>query len=292
MDDLISKKNVMPGSLFITDVKTSPDVSSVTIGGFGRVVKGEHKGQQVALKVLRSHRNGPRKDSGREAVAWGTLTKHRFVLPLMGVFEDKLRLFLVLPFMKNGTLSEWRKKKPPLVDIHSRMSEVAEGMRHIHSEGIVHGDLRGENILLDANFHCQIADIGLTQNSDAIITLSASGFLFNYAAPELFVTQSESDSDDVPYEGHDLHKGSKTVKTDIYAYGCLYYAIWFNTVPFQGKFEYQIMRLVTSGGRPSQLESPRMDGGTWNVIQSCWKPDPSSRPTSDDIKTQLKALGF
>ena len=57
MDDLISKKSVMPGSLFITDVKTSPDVSSVTIGGFGRVVKGEHKGQQVALKVLRSHRN-------------------------------------------------------------------------------------------------------------------------------------------------------------------------------------------------------------------------------------------
>ena len=79
-----------------------------------------------------------------------------------------------------------------------------------------------ENILLDANFHCQIADIGLTQNSDAIITLSASAFLFNYAAPELFVTQSEGD---VVYEDHDLQKGSKTVKTDIYAFGCLYYAV-------------------------------------------------------------------
>ena len=88
-------------------------------------------------------------------------------------------------------------------------------------------NINKENILLDANFHCQIADIGLTQNSDAIITLSASGFLFNYAAPELFVTQSESDSDDVLYEGHDLHKGSKTVKTDIYAFGCLYYAVRF-----------------------------------------------------------------
>ena len=144
MDDLISKKSVMPGSLFITDVKTSADVSSVTLGGFGRVFKGEHKGQQVALKVLsRSQRNvssfadlvavyrsdffdqgSPRKDIGREALAWASLTKHRYVLPLMGVFEDKLRLFLVLPSTTNGTLSEWRKKKPPLGDIHSRVSKI------------------------------------------------------------------------------------------------------------------------------------------------------------------------
>lgn len=169
-----------------------------------------------------------------------------------------------------------------------------------------------ENIFLDADFHCQIADIGLTQNSDAIITLSASTFLFNYAAPELFITQSEND-DDILYEGQDSHKGSKTVETDIYAFGCLYYAvrfsfldlvglvllsratslqIWFDAVPFQGKYEYQIMRLVTSGGRPDRLETPRMNSATWKVIQSCWKDDPLLRPTSEDIKTQLKALGF
>ncbi|KAF8690274.1 hypothetical protein AX14_003036 [Amanita brunnescens Koide BX004] len=287
MYDLISKRNVMPGSLFLTDVKANTDI--IAIGGFGRVFKGEHKGQPVALKVLtRGHKNGSlRKDSGREALAWRSLTKHRFILPLMGVFEDKLQLFLVLPFMANGTLSEWRKRNqaPPLGDIHNLILEVAEGLQHIHSEGIVHGDLRGENILLDANFHCQIADIGLTQNSDAIITLSASAFLFNYAAPELFVTQSEGD---VVYEDHDLQKGSKTVKTDIYAFGCLYYAIFFNTVPFQGKYEYQIMRLVTSGGRPRRLESPRMDNSTWTIIQSCWRNNPVLRPAIEDIRTQMQ----
>lgn len=138
MYDLISKRNVMPGSLFLTDVKANTDI--IAIGGFGRVFKGEHKGQPVALKVLtRGHKNvglllflsfavlicfdkgSLRKDSGREALAWRSLTKHRFILPLMGVFEDKLQLFLVLPFMANGTLSEWRKRNqaPPLGDIHN-----------------------------------------------------------------------------------------------------------------------------------------------------------------------------
>lgn len=57
MDDLITKKNVMPGSLFITDVKTSADVSSATIGGFGRIFKGEHKGQPVAMKLLSTRKS-------------------------------------------------------------------------------------------------------------------------------------------------------------------------------------------------------------------------------------------
>lgn len=79
------------------------------------------------------------------------------------------------------------------------MLEVAEGVDYIHSEGIVHGDLRGvcilhrvssidpylrllqENILLDSESHCKISDIGLTWHSDAT-TLS----VLNFSAPELF----------------------------------------------------------------------------------------------------------
>lgn len=50
---LISKKDVMPRSLFVTDVKSKVDVSGIAIGGFGCIFRGEHKGDLVALKVLR-----------------------------------------------------------------------------------------------------------------------------------------------------------------------------------------------------------------------------------------------
>ena len=93
---------------------------------------------------------------------WGSLC-HKFVLPLLGIYEDKSakQIFLVSPYMKNGTLAQWRKNTNPSVTevekrvrffsicrswvlIHRRkILEVAKGIKYIHSEGVVHGDLRG-----------------------------------------------------------------------------------------------------------------------------------------------------
>ena len=48
------------------------------------------------------------KDLIREAIPWGSLS-HRFILPLLGIYAENSRLFLVSPFMANGTLRQWRK---------------------------------------------------------------------------------------------------------------------------------------------------------------------------------------
>ena len=47
------------------------------------------------------------KDLIREAVPWGSLS-HRFILPLLGIYAENSRLFLISPFMANGTLRQWR----------------------------------------------------------------------------------------------------------------------------------------------------------------------------------------
>ena len=100
------------------------------------------------------------KDFRREALMWRSLS-HNLVLPFLGIYENESASFLVSPYMKNGTLVQWRKKAnpsmaeiqervwlpllPPVADIDSprKMLEVAHGMEYIHSEGVVHGDLRG-----------------------------------------------------------------------------------------------------------------------------------------------------
>ena len=94
---------------------------------------------------------------------WRSLT-HRSVLPFLGIYElehgTAPQFFLVSPYMTNGDLAQWRKKTNPAVaDVEERVSflpsalyqpspsskirEVAKGMEYIHSEGAVHGDLRG-----------------------------------------------------------------------------------------------------------------------------------------------------
>ena len=93
---------------------------------------------------------------------WGCLS-HKFVLDFLGIYQDERmeQFFLVSPYMKNGTLAQWRKYANPsvtevekrvwlsvlllFVDIHPvrKILEVAQGLEYIHSEGVVHGDLRG-----------------------------------------------------------------------------------------------------------------------------------------------------
>ena len=64
-----------------------------------------------------------KKDFCREALAWRSLV-HKFILPLVGIFEEKSQQFLVSPLMKNGTLTQWRKSKPlpPEADINRLVS--------------------------------------------------------------------------------------------------------------------------------------------------------------------------
>ena len=52
MFKLITETNVIPKSLFITDVKIDTELGATNIGGIGRVFRGEHKQQVVALKLL------------------------------------------------------------------------------------------------------------------------------------------------------------------------------------------------------------------------------------------------
>ena len=121
------------------------------------------------------------------------------------------------------------------------MLEVAEAIQYLHSEGMVHGDLHGVcnsisnlpeshlivyqgNVLLDSDFHCQITDFGLTRCSEATVAWTTKTFVAHYAAPELFGMCSVCNK--MGCDGcHPEHRTTKTLETDVYAFGCLYYEV-------------------------------------------------------------------
>ncbi|KAF8710136.1 hypothetical protein AX14_013425 [Amanita brunnescens Koide BX004] len=282
MFTLLAQMPVTPKSLFITSVSV-PDSSSnyVNMGGFGVVFKGKYKGKYVALKLLYRGSQGNdslERDFCREVLAWRSLS-HPYILPLLGIFERESQIFFVSPYMENGTLANWRKSnKPGVKEIRQRILEVADALRYIHSEGIVHGDMRGENVLLDASFHSQVADFGLTRHSDMTVTHSTATLSLNFAAPELFGIEDSA------------RKRAKTCQTDVYAFGCLYYQIYFNAVPFAELSQFQIMRHLADGERPIRLEMPRMEDGEWDIIQRCWVAKPSVRLNVEDVVKTMASI--
>ena len=162
------------------------------------------------------------------------------------------------------------------------------------------------NVLLDSGFHCQITDFGLTRHFDATVVQSTKTFVSNFAAPELFGMCSECCQQKC--KGCSNAYRRKTMETDVYAFGCLYYAvrlkyvqliqrmkrwiaqIFFDTIPFQGEGPLQIMAAVTSGARPGRLESPGMEDNVWNLIQNCWTSKPSERPTMGEVVNTLTTV--
>jgi len=141
MFKLIAKTDVTLKFLFIADVKIESYRDTLGFGGYGRVIKGEHKGHHVALKMLDKEvscyhflrlcfnktdlfgKGTRKKDFCREALAWRSLD-HHYILPLTGIFEEKSQQFLVSPLMMNGTLTQWRKSQPPpdVANVHKLVS--------------------------------------------------------------------------------------------------------------------------------------------------------------------------
>ncbi|SRR6266550_3166418 len=128
------------------------------------------------------------------------------------------------------------------------MLEVAEAIQYLHLEGIVHGDLHDvsillsylpissshplqRNVLLGPDFHCQITDFGLTRHSEATVTRSTTTLTLNFAAPELFGVCANCGLLECNGCQGDVQHRSKTMKTDVYAFGCLYYAVGFKCSP-------------------------------------------------------------
>lgn len=118
----------------------------------------------------------------------------------------------------------------------------------------------------------------------------------NYAAPELMGMCSKC----LSFECHGCpgHIKGETRETDVYAYGRLYYVVspvaylarlmvtvqvFFDAIPFEGQRQNQIINLIASGKQPRRQDSPRMNDGTWNLVEHCWFRDPSGRPTMEEI---------
>ncbi|KAF7377563.1 Protein kinase domain-containing protein [Mycena sanguinolenta] len=259
----------------------------VTGGGFGDIWKGLIGGQNVCVKVMRifgdSNITAALKEFGREAVIWRQLY-HPNVLPFFGLYYLEDRLCLVSPWMGNGHVIEFIKShKPADTKRLTLILDVALGLRYLHGQKVVHGDLKGLNILVTPSHRACIADFGVSSIADSITvrfthsTVTARAGTARYQAPELFRMEDPAK----------IHDGS-----DIYAFACVCYEILTCQVPFHElQNDMAVMTKVTGGHRPqrpgSSSGTTTLDG-LWNLMQKCWEGDAEKRPTALKVVEHLE----
>ncbi|KAL0571381.1 serine/threonine protein kinase, AGC [Marasmius crinis-equi] len=224
---LVNKHHVLPGSLFVNEI-TKEGTHPLGGGGFSDIWKGRSKDQSLCLKVLRIHVQGDlrkrekvAKEFYKEALLWTQLS-HPNLLPLLGV---NTTLFpqgfcLVSPWMVNGDVITFLS----LNTDHDRFTailEIAAGMAYLHSLKIVHGDIKGANVLVNEQGRCHLADFGLAvtaAGTTSLVTTSTSNTRgsLRWMAPELFRLGGDNS-----FANNEIQKPKTTTfARDIYAFAC------------------------------------------------------------------------
>lgn len=263
-------------------------------GGLADIWKGELsiKGsrQTVAIKVIRSAWS--RSDQHeqlkmkllREAKVWSKL-HHPNITPLYGICFDlgtQSAPCLVSPYFKHGNVARYLEEKPEA----NRMKlvfEVATGLTYLHSHRIVHGDIKSSNVLVNDDHDACLTDFGLAR------TLETSGFTTEsvcgtcrWMAYEL-IAPCEEEEESVP---------RVTVATDIWAFGMTVLEILSGELPFfQLKYDTAVMLCVMRGGRPKRETYPVISRNIWTMLEQCWHPDPSRRPSMETLSMFFDTRG-
>ncbi|KAJ6536560.1 kinase-like domain-containing protein [Mycena vulgaris] len=258
--------------------------SLVAGGSFGDVFKGFLYGQTVAIKMMRVFKESDidalLKEFGREALIWRQLC-HPNLLPFFGLYYFQKRLCLVSPWMENGHMREFLQKESYDTDcLLSLILDVALGLEHLHDKGVVHGDLKGDNIFITPSHRACIADFGLS----SIITPISSLRFTN--------SSKRTQGGTIRYQAPELHQGRHNdLRSDIYAFACVVYELLTGKPPFPELYmDGMVIHAVLEGRRPPRPAScsgtPVLNG-LWNLLQNCWKEQPEMRPTAAQIVEQL-----
>lgn len=221
-------------------------------GGMGIVLRGRHKviGKRVAVKVLRADLAGDAELTERfltEAKAASSVG-HPNIVEIFdyGKLADGSAYF-VMEYLEGQSLATVLGDTPvlPMKRVYHIGRQVAEALQAAHDAGVVHRDMKPENVMLirreGLEDHVKILDFGIAKIATATNRLTRAGSVFGtpqYMSPE----QANGDSVD--------HR------TDIYALGCMLFEMAMGRVPFNADNVMAILSMQMFQAPPRMSDGP------------------------------------
>ncbi|KAG0245059.1 copper transport protein ctr1 [Actinomortierella wolfii] len=220
-------------------------------GGFGEVHLAHWDGQPCAVKIFFvSQSEASQKDIRKEIKIMKQL-RHPNIILFRKEVRARGRLAFIMEYAENG---------------------IVRGLAYIHTERIIHRDLKNANVLLVKHMEPKLCDFGLATmknfSTTKVVDEGPKGSV-RWMAPELFVANPNYNT-----------------KTDIYALGWIMWELATNiTPPFrEQRSDAVVINLIKEGERlPIPSDTPA-DYQQW--IQRCWDKEPSKRPSTAEMIIQ------
>ncbi|OWZ19277.1 Serine/threonine protein kinase [Phytophthora megakarya] len=251
-------------------------------GSYGTVHKGKWLDSQIVIKSVIAEQDATGDYFRAEVAIWYSLN-HPHVVNLYGACHLGGNPFFVCEHASLGNLSSYLRRNNDKVDIPEawrKLYEGALGLQYLHQRGIIHQDLKCDNILVGKDGRAKLTDFGLSANILRRNPRCRSGKpigAIRWKAPELLKSSKTGDGKITP-----------TMEADIFAFGmCIVQAVT-GKFPWGKKYVDPVVSYkVRKGELPKKPKA--FTPLQWKFVTHMCAFDPSERPC---IATVVKTLGI
>ena len=236
-------------------------------GGMGIIYLAEDKklNRKVALKFLPAHISSDHTERTRflkEARAAAALT-HPNIAPVFAIEEVDDQLFIAMQYVDGVELKKWIERSDRTLSQRMKISsQIVEGLKAAHDRGIIHRDIKSNNIMITRSGDVKIMDFGLAhfQGEEHITKTGTTLGTTAYMAPEQLLG---TEADEL---------------TDIWSFGVVLYELFTGSLPFQGSYEPAIMYSITEEDPvPIEEYGSEIPDTIRHIIYRCLEKDREKR---------------
>ena len=229
-------------------------------GGMGKVFKAyDHKvSEAVALKLIRPEIGVNEKaiERFKNELKFARKISHRNICRMHDLGEEGFVHYITMEFVAGEDLKRFIRRAGPLSTGKTLLitKQVAEGLAEAHRMGVIHRDLKPQNVMIDQEGNAKIMDFGIAR---FITTEGVTGSGVMIGTPE-YMSPEQAELKEVD------------LRADIYSLGVVMYEMITGRVPFEGETPLSIaMKHKTDRPRPVRELNPQASVGLANIIAKC-----------------------
>ncbi|GET85770.1 protein kinase, putative [Leishmania tarentolae] len=266
-----------------SDLEGWTPLKTIGKGSFGAVYTALlRNGRTVCCKVIElgNVESEEEMEKLRNEIALMRRLRHPNCVQYYGSLEDKVKntLNIFMEYVSGGTLTSFvtKFKSIPLETLRQWVYQMVCGVKYLHECGIVHRDIKGDNVLVSVDGIVKLADFGCSKAIDGVCsaTHGCSTMVGTpyWMAPEVIKCEA----------------GGYGVKSDIWSIGCTIVEMLTGKPPWPecNSMWAAVYKIANSTGLPTEIP-PDIDPELMDLLQRCFERNPKLRPTAADMLNHL-----